>query len=143
MENHDKMGRFSVQFVAANFRDVARLAPGEPVLENVEHMTVAGVVDSGTARLVLPNHVVDRLQLTIDGEVNVRYADHRQEKRPRVSGVWIEMNGRNGVFSAIAEPGRSDALIGAIVLEELDLMVDCVTHSLYPRDPHNIVAEIE
>ncbi len=114
-----------------------------PVLENVKHTVVSGVVDSGAARLVLPKHVADQLQLTVDGEVTVRYADHRQEKRPRVSGVWIELNGRNGVFSAVVEPNRNDALIGAIVLEELDLLVDCTTQSLYPRDPNTIVTEIE
>ena len=143
MKDHKEMGRFSVEFAVANIRDVARLAPGVPVLENVKHIVVSGVVDSGAARLVLPKHVADQLQLTVDGEVTVRYADHREEKRPRVSGVWLELNGRNGLFSAVVEPGRSDALIGAIVLEELDLLVDCTTQSLYPRDPNTIVAEIE
>ncbi|MGO9114747.1 MAG: aspartyl protease family protein [Thermoguttaceae bacterium] len=143
MRDHKEMGRFSVEFAVANFRDVVRLAPGVPVLENVKHTVVSGVVDSGAARLVLPKHVADQLQLTVDGEVTVRYADHRQEKRPRVSGVWIELNGRNGVFSAVVEPNRNDALIGAIVLEELDLLVDCTTQSLYPRDPNTIVTEIE
>ena len=38
---------------------------------------------------------------------------------------------------------RSDALLGAIVLEELDLLVDCTTQSLHPRDPDMIVTEIE
>ena len=35
------------------------------------------------------------------------------------------------------------ALIGAIVLEELDLLVDCGTQSLYPREPDSILTEIE
>jgi hypothetical protein len=51
--------------------------------------------------------------------------------------------GRDGVFSAIIEPDRKDALIGAIVLEELDLLVDCTTQTLRPRDPKEIVSEIE
>jgi len=127
----------------ANYRDILRLPPGEPVLENVKHIVVSGVVDSGAARLVLPKHVADQLQLPIDGETTVRYADHRQEKRARVSDVWIQLKGRHGVFSAVIEPARNEALIGAIVLEELDLLVDCTTQSLYPRDPDTIVTEIE
>jgi hypothetical protein len=51
--------------------------------------------------------------------------------------------GRHGLFSAIVEPKRATALIGAIVLEELDLMVDCTTQTLHPRDPKGIVSEIE
>jgi predicted aspartyl protease len=143
MKDQKEMGRFSVRIMVANFRDIAQLAPGQQVLENVKHVVISGVVDSGAARLVLPQHVVDQLQLTIEDEVTVRYADHREAKRPRAGGVWLELNGRNGVFSAIVEPARTDALIGAIVLEELDLLVDFATQSLYPRDPTTIVVEIE
>jgi hypothetical protein len=35
------------------------------------------------------------------------------------------------------------ALIGAIVLEDLDLLVDCTKQKLYPRDPDFVVSEIE
>jgi hypothetical protein len=38
----------------------------------------------------------------------------------------------------MTEPG-----IGAIVLEELDLVVDCGAQSHYPREPDAILAEIE
>jgi hypothetical protein len=41
------------------------------------------------------------------------------------------------------EPNRTDVLIGAIVLEDLDLLVDCRTQTLRPRDPGGIIAEIE
>jgi predicted aspartyl protease len=143
MKDDKEMGRFSVEFVVANYRDVVRSGPDEPVLENVKQMVVSGIVDSGAARLVLPQYVADQLQLPLDGETTVRYADQRQTKRARVSDVWIQLNGRHGVFSAVVEPARKDALIGAIVLEELDLLVDCTTHSLYPRDPDTIVTEIE
>jgi len=47
------------------------------------------------------------------------------------------------VLSGVVEPQRNDALIGAIVLEELDLLVDCATQSLYPREPDSILTEIE
>jgi hypothetical protein len=35
------------------------------------------------------------------------------------------------------------ALIGAIVLEELDLLVDCTTQTLRPREPGSILTENE
>jgi hypothetical protein len=60
-----------------------------------------------------------------------------------VSNVWLQLLGRHGVFSAIVEPDRSDFLIGAIVLEKLDLLIDCETQSLYPREPDSILAELE
>jgi hypothetical protein len=47
------------------------------------------------------------------------------------------------VFDAIVEPKRKTALIGAIVLETLNFVVDCVTQKLVPRDPKQIVSELE
>jgi hypothetical protein len=34
-------------------------------------------------------------------------------------------------------------LISAIVLEDLDFLVDCRTQTLQPRNPNQILAEIE
>jgi predicted aspartyl protease len=143
MRDQTAMGRFSVEFVVANNRDVVGLAIDDPVLDRVKHLVLFGVVDSGAARLVLPQRVADELDLRVEGRTTVRYADHRREERPLVSNVWLELLGRHGVFSAVVEPERDDALIGAIVLEELDLLIDCATQSLYPREPDSIVTEIE
>jgi predicted aspartyl protease len=134
-----EMGRVVVEFVVANNRDVVNLFDGGNVLGKVKHATVSGVVDSGATRLVLPQRVVDELQLMVDSEQTVRFADNRQI----VSNVWLQMLGRHGIFSAVVEPNRDDALIGAIVLEELDLLVDCGTQSVYPREADGILTEIE
>jgi hypothetical protein len=50
MRDQTPMGRFSVQFVAANNRDVMQAAPGVPIPEGVKHLVLSGVVDSGVAR---------------------------------------------------------------------------------------------
>ena len=143
MGEQTPMGRFSVEFVVADNREVVQAAPEVPIPQGVKHLVVSGVVDSGAARLVLPRNAVDQLRLQSHGETTVRYADGRREKRPVVSNVWLQLLGRDGVFSAVVEPDRTDALVGAIVLEELDLLVDCATQTLRPREPDSIVTEIE
>ena len=50
-----EMGRFSVELIVANNRDVVNLADGGNVLDHVKHVVVSGVVDSGAAKLVLPH----------------------------------------------------------------------------------------
>ena len=139
----DTMGRVAVDFVVANNRDVVMAEPGDAIPGSVKHITVHGIVDTGAARLVLPQRAADELGLEPAGEVGVRYADNRRATRPRVTNVWLSLCGRDGVFSATLEPDREEALIGAIVLEELDLIVDCATESIHPRDPDRIVTEIE
>ena len=143
MRERTPMGRFSVQCVVANNRDVVQAAAGVPVPEGVKYLVLSGVVDSGATRLVLPQCAVDELRLQGHGETTARYADWRREKRPVVSNVWLQLLGRDGVFSAVIEPGRDDALIGAIVLEELDLLVDCTAQTLRPREAESTLTEIE
>ena len=137
------MGRFSVEIIIANNREVLSTEPGDPLPDSVRHLRLQGAVDTGAARLVLPESTAAELDLVPAGESRVRYADQRMGTRRMVSNVWLKLLGRDGVFSAILEPDRTTALIGAIVLEELDLVVDCVTNTLHPRDPDRIVSEIE
>ena len=59
-----------------------------------------------------------------------------------VGDVQLEIQGRSSVFTAVVEPGRSDALdrVRTIVLEELDLPYPtCTRQALLPRDPHGLV----
>ncbi len=81
------------------------------------------------------------MQMT--NKVRVRYADGRSAKRTLAQGAFVTLLGRDGIFTAIVEPNRKDALIGAIVLEDLDLLVDYTHQRLVPRDPKIAVYEIE
>jgi predicted aspartyl protease len=137
------MGRVTVDIELSNYWDVLRAQNGELAPDEVRKTTISGIVDTGAARLVLPASVVSTLGLPSDSETNVRYADQRTARRPIVRDAWLQVCGRASVFSAIVEPDRQDALIGAIVLEELDLIVDCTRNELRPRDPDRIISEIE
>ena len=92
---------------------------------------------------MLPPGVVSALGLTPSGRTTVKFADGRRETRETVGDVQLEYAGRSGVFTAVIEPGRTDALIGAIVLEDLDLLPDCTNGLLMPRDPNSIITEME
>ena len=101
------------------------------------------IVDSGAAKLILPQSVVDKLGLTLGREIVVRYADGRTAHRREAEAVYLEMLGRHSTFSAIVEPQRETASIGAIVLEDLDLLVDCQQQRVIPRDPDRAIYEVE
>jgi predicted aspartyl protease len=137
------VGRFSVEFEVANNRDVIAAELGHLSPEKVRRLTISGVVDSGATRLILPADVVKQLGLPSAGRTKTRYADGRMGQREVVDEVRVTMQGRSRVFDAIVEPKRQTALIGAIVLETLDFVVDCIVQKLVPRDPKQIVSEIE
>jgi hypothetical protein len=106
------MGRITLEFSIANYRDVVSAEQGLLAPEAIRRVTLRGVVDTGATRLVLPE-------------------------------FSVELLGRQGIFTAVVEPGRADALIGAIVMEDLDFLVDCASQTLQPRDPNSIISEVE
>ena len=67
-------------------------------------------------------------------------ADRRKRRQ---ASAHIGFMGRHGTFTAIVEPKRATALIGAIVLEDFDLLVDCQRQCLIPRNPEGPLFEIE
>jgi predicted aspartyl protease len=137
------VGRFSIDLEVANNEDLIRAKDGRIRPQEVRRMTIRGVVDPGATRLVLPESVVKRLGLESIGQVRVRYADRRTAKRDKVQQVFLEILGRQGTYTATVEPKRRSALVGAIVLEDLDLLVDCTHQRLVPRDKRFIITEIE
>jgi predicted aspartyl protease len=139
-----KMGRFSVEFEVVNNQDSVNALTGHLDPAKIRRKTISGVVDPGAAYLVLPAAVAKELGLPVKkNKIKVRYADGRRAKRTEVDEVRLYLLGRDGIFNAIVEPNRETALIGAIVLEQLDLLVDCTKGRLIPRDPEAVFAEIE
>jgi predicted aspartyl protease len=137
------MGRVAVQIEIANDGDLAVAEAGHLPADQVRRTMVEGIVDTGAAMLVLPESVARQLGLPRTGSTSVRYADRRTATRDIVGRARVEIQGRASVFDAVVEPGRTSALIGAIVLEALDLLVDCKTQTLQPRDPNTMITEIE
>jgi predicted aspartyl protease len=137
------MGRFAVTVELANNRDLMHAEDGDIPPDQVRRLSIKGWVDTGASRLVIPQSVVERLGLSVSGKVGVRNADGRREERPLATGIHLTYGGRSSVFNAIVEPGRDSALIGAIVLEDLDFVADCNSEMLVPRDPEKIISEVE
>jgi predicted aspartyl protease len=133
--------RFAVEFEIANYEDMVVERYGSLLPENVRRLTMRGVVNSGAARLVLPQAIAGKLGLQSRGEVKVRYADGRTAIR-NTTVISVKLLGRSGIYTAIIEPRRRTALIGAIILEDLDLLVDSKNQRLFPRDPRRRICEI-
>ncbi len=137
------MGRVIVQFELSNYYDIQQFEHGQLTPDKIRRVSLQGVVDTGAARLVLPAGVANQLGLPITGQSVVRYADHRREQRDVAKDAFVQLAGRGGVFNAILEPARTDALLGAIVMEDLDLVVDCTGQRVLPRDPNTVITEVE
>jgi predicted aspartyl protease len=83
--------------------------------------------------LALPQDVVEKLGLRILRTVVVTYVDERKEERSVAGTVTIKIGDRFMNTDCIVGPPLSEALIGQVVLEELDLIPDCQKRTLSPR----------
>ncbi|MFQ5628046.1 MAG: hypothetical protein ACE5I1_04730 [bacterium] len=94
---------------------------------------IDAVIDSGATMLALPQDIIDRLALRKEREVRVRYADNHADDKGIYGVVRVEIAGRSGAFEALAENVGAPALVGQVVLEILDLLIDAKGRKLIPN----------
>ena len=114
------------------------------VFEPEREIELEAVIDTGATMLVLPQNVIDKLNLRKMREVKVRYANNKTEIKSIYGVVTVEMCDRAGEFNVLAEPEGAQPLIGQIILEQLDLIVDPSTRRVIPnpRSPDMPMVEV-
>ena len=103
------------------------------VFEPSKSTEIDALIDTGATMVVLPQDIVRELELRKVRDVKVRYANNKVEMKPVYRAVVIEIFGREGTFDVICEEEGSQPLIGQMVLEVLDLVVDPRTKKLMPN----------
>ena len=101
--------------------------------EKIRQFELNCLIDRGAVITLLPKEVVDLLELPDSGAVIVTFADERKEKLKKAGPVKIQIGDRSGNFDCIVGPPNCEPLIGQIVLEELDLIVDPKEQKLVVR----------
>lgn len=94
---------------------------------------VEAVVDTGATMVVLPEDIVEALELRKVREVKVRYANNKVETKPIYGVVTIELKGRSANLDVLVEEKGSQPLIGQVLLELLDLVIEPKTRKLIPN----------
>ena len=114
------------------------------LFEPEKSVEVDAIIDTGATMLVLPQDVIKELGLRKIGERRVRYANNQIQIKSVYRGVILELKGRDGIFDVLGEVEGSEPLVGQIVLEALDLIVDPITKTVIPnpRSPDMPMTEI-
>lgn len=128
------MGNVYVEIVIENLRDRILSESGYLEPEKVRTERIKVLADSGSTMLVLPQDLVERLGLIIKREkVIVTYADERKEERPVAGTLIVKVGDRSMETDCVVNPPASEPLLGQIILERLDLLIDCKEGKLVPR----------
>ncbi len=94
---------------------------------------IDAIIDSGATMLALPQNVIEQLDLRKVRDVKVRYANNHVADKAIYGVVALELKGRTGNFDVSAENVGSPPLVGQVVLEILDLLIDCKGRKLVPN----------
>lgn len=123
--------RVELEIENAFDRELARLGHVTP--DQVRSARVRAVADTGAVMLVLPQEVVEALGLQEVDKAIVTYADGRKEERPIASAVTVRVGNRSALVECVVGQPNTEPLLGQIVLERMDLLVDCSQQKLVPR----------
>lgn len=127
------MGEVVEKIELENYVDRYLADEGKIKSSQVRKVTIDALVDTGATLLVLPQEVVERLGLKASRKVIVTYADGRRDERDVAGVVIIKIGERHMSTDCVVGPPNSVALLGQIILEEMDLIVDPRQQKLTPR----------
>ena len=127
------MGKVVTKALLSNNQDLTRLADGRIAVEQVRQQEQELIVDAGGRVVGLPLSIIEQLGLPATRKVTVTLSDGSRQERQLYGELRVQVGDRDDVFSCVAKPEGAPLLLGQIVLEALDLVVDCGQQRLIPN----------
>ena len=118
------MGKVVTKAWLRNNQDLTRLADGRIAVEQVRQQEQELIVDTGARAVGLPLTITEQLGLPPTRKVTVMLSDGSRQERQLYGELRVQVGDRDDVFSCVAKPEGAPLLLGQIVLEALDLVVD-------------------
>ena len=91
--------------------------------EEVRRVHVNALVDSGAHMMCINEHIQEMLQFPVDETRWAVTADGRRVECLVVKGVEVRFKNRKTTCRAIVLPGDNEPLLGAIPLEDMDVLI--------------------
>jgi clan AA aspartic protease len=127
------MGKVMTKLTLENFSDRANASNGLISPAQVRRVEVEALIDTGATTLVLPADIAAKLGVTIRDRKTARMADGSLSEVARVTGLYIEILGRDMTGDALIVPSGATPLIGQVQLQMLDLVVDPRSQEVRPN----------
>jgi clan AA aspartic protease len=126
------MSQLYVPVILRNAREYVLARHGHLAAAQVHtYETDQALIDTGALHVVLPPHVAEQLGLWRMGYTEATMANGTLVEGEVTEGVYVELMRRQTLVHAIVM--GTTVLIGALVLEGLDLAVDCKRGQLMPN----------
>ena len=127
------MGIVYADLTLKNAGDVLFAQLGHKEEAEIRSLKVKALVDTGAGTLVINEEVRQKLGLRIENYRQATLADGTVQSYAQTEPVRIHWKERNMICLPMLLPGAKEILLGAIPLEEMDLIVDPKNQELTGR----------
>jgi predicted aspartyl protease len=127
------MGEVRARLILENSADRILTDAGHLDGARVRRVELDALVDTGAVMTLLPQDVVEALGLPVDGNIIVTLANEEKIELPRARLLSLTLGDRQMDTDCLVGPPRCEPLLGQLVLERLDLIVDPVKQVVSPR----------
>ncbi|MBK6500341.1 MAG: clan AA aspartic protease [Saprospiraceae bacterium] len=111
--------------------------------DEVKRMTVSALVDTGSYMLCINESIQEQLQLPVVEKRKAETADGRIEELDVVTNVELKFKNRRTLCNAMVLQGDSEVLLGAIPLEDMDVLVHPLRQELIVNPEHPYFAQMK
>ena len=137
------MGIVHAEITLKNAGDVITAQRGFIKEPEIRQTTVTAMVDTGAVTLVINEKLRLQLGLGVKGERHATLANETKETVKIADPVQIHWKNRSMICNPLVISGDGEILLGAIPLEDMDLMVDPVRQVLTGAHGDEIVSMIK
>lgn len=111
--------------------------------EEVKRMRVTALVDTGSYMLCINENIQEQLQLPIVEQRKAQMADGSIVECDVVAPVELRFKNRETTCRAMVLPADSEPLLGAIPLEDMDVLIHPLRQELIVNPDHPYFAQMK
>ena len=136
------MGNVYAEITLRNVGDLMMARNGYLEKNNIRETVVKAMVDTGAWTLVIGDEIREKLGLELRGEDWVTLANGETETAKITDPVEVQWKNRTMTCQPILIPRADEVLLGAIPLEDMDLIVDPRKEELTGRHGESIIRRL-
>ena len=134
------MGLVYAEIELLNSRDVDNFEEGSLSEPQIRRMNIRMNVDSGAIMLAINENIRTQLGLRVVDTRPCLLVNGTYVERPIVRNVMVRFVNRECVVSALVLPGDTEPLLGAIPMEEMDVLISprqqqLIVNPQHPNEP--------
>ncbi len=117
------MGFVRASLELINASDISNFEGGFIPEENIRKMHITALVDSGSVMMAINETVKEQLGLKVRDRRKVELADGTVRELEVVGPIEVRFENRMSTVNAMVLPGNQEPLLGAIPMEEMDVLI--------------------